>query len=286
MRSQKLRNRVPVRLVSRQKGARNARPRVEVPLNRLIVIRDRTPDLELADTFEVALSTNSKTGVSINVAIAQTCRPTKACAQYCYGLVGRLAYDKALAAQARNAAFFAGADKAILRHEARRIGRSVLRKQNFLRMFGVGDLQPGSVFFTMVLASEFPELSIWVSTRKLELACQLPLLMNLHVMLSLDATTTRENVESTRKLVLQNKPQFFAAWVRSSWLDKIPRWVSVVFEEHKRGRRAAWDPERRACPATVRDGAEHENACERCRFCFDVERRASGPPLVQISKRP
>jgi hypothetical protein len=253
-------------------------------LNRLIVIRDRTPDLALADAFEVALSTNSKTGVSINVAIARTCRPTKACAEYCYGLVGRLAYDAALAAQARNAAFFAGADKAILRHEARRIGRSVLRRQNFLRMFGVGDLQPGSVFFTTVLASEFPELSVWVSTRKLELARQLPLLPNLHVMLSLDATTTRENVEATRWLIRQMGTQFFAAWVRRSSTDRIPRWVSVVFEEHRMGRRAAWDPERRACPATARDGAEHEGACERCRFCFDAGRRASGPPLVQIRR--
>ena len=254
-------------------------------MTRLVVIRDRTPNLALADAFEVALSTNSKTGVSINVAIARTCRPTRACAEYCYGLVGRLTYDAALASQARNAAFFAGADKAVLRHEARRIGRSVLKKQDFIRMFGVGDLQPGSVFFTTVLASEFPELSIWVSTRKLELAGLLPKLSNLHVMLSLDTTTTRENVEATHRLVLKNKPQFFAAWARSSPSDRIPRWVSVVFEEHTMGNRAAWKPERRACPATARDGAEHEGACERCRFCFDAGRRAAGPPLVQLTRK-
>jgi hypothetical protein len=253
-------------------------------VSRLVAIRDRTPDLALADAFEVALSTNSKTGVSINVAIARTCRPTRACAEYCYGLIGRLTYDAALASQARNAAFFAGADKAVLRHEARRIGRAVLKKQNFVRMFGVGDLQPGSVFFTTVLAGEFPELSVWVPTRKLELAGLLPKLPNLHVMLSLDATTTRENIEATHRLVLKNKPQFFAAWVRSAPTDKIPRWVSVVFEEHKMGRRAWWDPERRACPATVRGGVEHEGACEKCRFCFNTERRAAGPPLVQIRR--
>ncbi len=254
-------------------------------MTRLTVIRDRTPDLTLVDAFEVALSTNSKTGVSVNVAIAKTCQPTKACAEYCYGLVGRLTYNAALASQARNAAFFAGADKAVIRHEARRIGRSVLKKQDFVRMFGVGDLQPGSVFFTTVLASEFPELSIWVSTRKLELARLLPLLPNLHVMLSLDATTTRANVEATRWLIRQMGPQFFAAWARGSPSDKIPRWVAVVFEEHKAGKRAMWDPESRACPATIRDGAEHEGACERCRFCFDAGRRAVGPPLVQLAGR-
>lgn len=256
----------------------------ETATRRLTVIRDRTPNLALADAYEVALSTNAKTGVSINVAIARTCRPTKACARYCYGLLGRLTYDAALAAQARNAAFFAGADGAVLRHEARRIGRHVLRRQDFIRMFGVGDLQPGSVLFTTVLAREFPGLSVWVSTRKLELASQLPLLSNLHVMLSLDVTTTIGNVEATRRLVLKNKPQFFAAWVRGSPTDKIPRWVSVVFEEHRMSKRAAWDPERRACPATARDGAEHEGACEKCRFCFDAGRRTSGPPLVQVRR--
>lgn len=254
-------------------------------MTKLTVIRDRTPSLSMVDAFEVALSANSKTGVSINVAIARTCRPTKACAEYCYGLVGRLTYDAALAAQARNAAFFADADKAVLRHEARRIGRHVLKKQDFVRMFGVGDLQSGSVFFTTVLAGEFPELSVWVSTRKLELARQLPLLPNLHVMLSLDATTTRENVEATRWLIRQMGTQFFAAWVRRDPTDRIPRWVSVVFEEHRMSRRATWDPERRACPATVRGGAEHEGACARCRFCFDAGRRTAGPTLVRLERK-
>lgn len=255
-------------------------------MTRLAIIRDRTPSLALEDAFEVALSINSKTGLSINVAIARTCRPTRACAEYCYGLLGKLTFDAALASQARNAAFFAGADKAVLRHEARRVARRVLRKQDFVRMFGVGDLQPGSVFFTTVLASEFPELSVWVSTRKLELARQLPLLPNLHVMLSLDATTTPANVEATRLLVLKNKPQFFAAWARGAPTDKIPRWVSVVFEEHKLSRRAPWSPERRACPATTRGGAEHDDACARCRFCFDATRRTEGPPLIQLQRKP
>lgn len=255
-------------------------------MSRLSVIRDRTPQLDLNDAVEVSLSTNAKTGCSINVAIARTCRPTKGCAEYCYGLLGRLTYDAALASQARNAAFFASADKAVLRHEARRIARSVLKKQDFVRMFGVGDLQPGSVFFTTCLVVEFPELSVWVTTRKLELARQLPLLPNLHVMLSMDSTTTKKNVEATRWLIQQNGPQFYAAWVRRSPEDKVPRWVSVVFEEHKLSRRAQWDPEPRACPATARDGAKHEGACAKCRFCFDAGRRAEGPPLVQIGKRP
>jgi hypothetical protein len=253
--------------------------------SRLSIIRDATPTFDLNDAYEVFVSHNSKTGYSVNAAIARTCRPTKGCSEYCYALAGRLTFPAALAAQARNAAFFAGAEKSVLRHEARRVARMVLKRQTFVRMFGVGDLQPGSTFFTTCLATDFPELSVWVSTRKLELARQLPLLPNLHVMLSMDATTTRDNVEATRWLIRQMGPQFFAAWVRRGPDDRPPRWVSVVFEEHHMAGRAPWKPEPRACPATIRGGAEHEKACEKCRFCFTAEKRAEGPPLAQIRRR-
>lgn len=254
-------------------------------MSKLAVIRDTTPTFNIDDVYEVFVSHNSKTGFSVNVAIAKTCRPTKSCSEYCYALAGRLTFPAALAAQARNAAFFAGAEKAVIRHEARRVGHRVLKEQTFIRMFGVGDLQPGSALFTAILATEFPELSVWVSTRKLELAAVLPKLPNLHVMLSMDSTTTASNVRETERLVQLNGPQFYGAWVRRGPDDEPPPWVSVVFEEHHMSGRARWEPERRACPATIRDGAEHEKACEKCRFCFTTEKREAGPPLAQIRKR-
>ena len=254
-------------------------------MTRLTVIRDKTPIPDQNDVFEVFVSDNSKTGMSINVAIARTCRPTKACAEYCYGLTGRLGYDAALASQARNAAFFAAADDVTLKVEARRVGRHVLRKQDFLRMFGVGDLQPGSVIFIAALAERTPELQVWVSTRKLDLASLLPILPNLHVMLSCDATTTEANIIETRRLIRVGRGMFFAAWVRRDGSERAPRWISVVFEEHQRARRAQWNPESRACPATARDGADHEGACAKCRFCFDLERRTGGPPLASIRRK-
>lgn len=237
--------------------------------------------------MELFVSHNSKTGYSVNVAIAHTCRPTKACATYCYGLEGRLQFSAALGAQTRNTSFFEHASDAELKTAARAVGRRVLRRQAFVRMFGVGDLQPGSVKFITLLAVEWPELSVWVSTRKLELARQLPLLPNLHVMLSLDNTTTAANIEATRWLIRQNGPQFFGAWVRRSKDERPPRWVKVVFEEHhvgKRGR-ARWKPEPRACPATVRDGLEHDGACEKCTFCFNTKKRESGTALVQLRRK-
>jgi len=242
-------------------------------MERLVTIRSRTPKVDPDNAFDVFVSSNSKTGMSINTAIARTCRPTKACMEYCYGLTGKLVFPAALATQARNAEFFATADDATLKVEARRVGRHVLRKQGFLRMFGVGDLQPGSVTFTAALAERTPELQVWVSTRKLDLAARLPVLPNLHVMLSCDATTTKSNIAETRRLVRERKGMFFAAWVRRDAEEKVPRWISVVFEEHRLSRRAQWPPERRSCPATARDGIAHEGACARCRFCFDAKQR-------------
>lgn len=236
----------------------------------------------------IFVSHNSKTGYSINTAIAHTCRPTKGCATYCYALEGRLQFTASLGAQTRNTTFFENATNADLRMAARAVGRRVLRRQTFVRMFGVGDLQPGSVKFITMLAVEWPDLSIWVSTRKLELARQLPLLPNLHVMMSCDSTTTAQNIEATRWLIRQKGSQFFAAWVRCSDEEKPPHWVKVVFEEHhvgKRGR-ARWKPEPRACPATIRGGVDHEGACAKCRYCFSAKKREAGTALVQLRRRP
>ncbi len=233
------------------------------------------------------VSHNSKTGYSVNAAIALTCRPTKSCSSYCYGLEGRLQFQAALGAQARNTTFFERASDQELREAAFAVGRRVLKRQSFVRMFGVGDLQEGSVKFVTLLATTWPRLDVWVSTRKLELARRLPLLPNLHVMLSCDSTTTGKNLEATRWLIRQMGPQFFGAWVQQKPRERIPSWVRVVFAEHhvgKRGR-APWEPDERACPATVRGGVEHDGACARCRYCFDARKREAGTALSQIRRR-
>lgn len=253
---------------------------------KLRVVRDQTPEIDQVPST-LFVSTNSKTGYSVNVSIARTCRPTKACSEYCYGLEGRIRYPAALASQARNASFFENADEATIGESALAIGRRVLRRQDFIRMFGVGDLQPGSVAFLTRLATAYPKLQVWVSTRKLELARRLPLLPNLHVMMSCDATTTKKNLEDVRWLIRQMGPQFFAAWARRSGDEEVPRWVKVVFEEHHVGKlgRARWEPEERACPATVRGGVPHDGACARCRFCFSATKREKGPALVQLRRK-
>lgn len=244
-------------------------------MNKLTQLRRETP-LTVVTPTALYLSTNAKTGASINTAIALTCRPTKACASYCYGLGGRIRLKPALRRQADNVArfdFLASAPEEVVREEARRLATRVLRKQNFLRFFGVGDLQPGSVRFINCLAEEAPSLALWVATRRLDLAAQLAPLTNVWVMLGVDATTKAPLRAKARQLIRTRAPQFYGAWVQQSARERIPKWVSVVFAEHHFGGRAHWtadnaDP--RTCPATIKNGAPHDGACAACRFCFDA----------------
>jgi hypothetical protein len=56
---------------------------------------------------KIMLSSNSKTGCSINVSIIDTCQPTKLCMSYCYGTRGPIAFQKSLELQQANTIRFA-----------------------------------------------------------------------------------------------------------------------------------------------------------------------------------
>lgn len=257
--------------------------------NTPVISADETPD-------QLFLSKNDKTGWSINTSIAGTCRPSPGCAIYCYGLGGRIVMPAALRRQAENTAAFGitTAEWGQLADEAMDITHIVSRQQNFLRMFGVGDLQPGSVYFINQLAAYAkavkPKFRIWVSTRKFELAAKLVNSPNLHVMLSFDATTLPRFRKAGLALLAKRRPQFYAAWVRCSEDERIPAWINVVFEEHSAGKgRAKRAPDMRTCPATIHEDFPGSMplalACQTCQYCFDTKRRDTGTPLIEIGRR-
>lgn len=231
------------------------------------------------------ISRNDKTGYSLNVPIAETCKPTEACSRYCYGNNGPISWDKALGKQYENhrrLEYLRGAPKRELELEADLAYHHVY-PMNFFRLYGVGDLTEGGVRFINVLAKRHPDLTLWVATRKIELARKLVFADNLHIMASLDATTKGEDVHATYAFLQARNGHGLAAWVQQSADEKIPSWVKVVFPEHMRERRAPWTADKktrdpRSCPATVVGGVPHKNACENCRFCFSTERRAAGRP--------
>lgn len=239
------------------------------------------------------LSRNTKTDLSINVPIALTCNPTKACAAYCYGLSGPIAFPLAVARQVQNYLVFdrlATAPVMEVNHEADRIGMlAEYFDADFIRMFGVGDFQPGSVRFVNALARRHPTLHVWVSTRKPGMARQLVRRSNLHIMLSADRTTKPQSLLAMRKLVRRFRGQAFIAYVQQAPDDVPAEDTKVVFANHRPGgNRASWtakNPDPRMCPATIEGGLSHDSACANCRFCFSTEKRAKGRLVLPVVKR-
>jgi len=186
---------------------------------------------------------------------------------------------RALIRQVENVKRFnvlANAPTKVLAEEAFAIARRVTPHQDFLRFFGVGDLQPGSLRFISTLSAMFPALQLWVATRRFDDVAHLPHQENIHVMLGLDATTTATNVAKAKLLMRKRRARFYAAWVQRDEFEPIPSWVSVVFAEHQMTHRATWtrknkDP--RTCMATVAGGTKHDNACAKCQRCFNTEKR-------------
>ena len=254
------------------------RPTTTSP-NRFRRLNRRLQELEVSLPSTLFLSDNTKTGFSINTAIPLTCRPTPACVKYCYGLVGRICMSRAIARQVANTQRFDALLRASTRElveEAFAVARRVTPRQGFLRFFGVGDMQLGSVRFISMLSAMFPELKLWIATRRFDYAARLPNQENIHVMLGLDATTPAADMTQVKRLLRHRRAQFFAAWVQQHEEEPIPPWISVVFAEHQLTHRASWtrtnkDP--RICLATVADGAPHDNACARCQRCFNTEKR-------------
>jgi len=236
----------------------------------------------------IYLSKNDKTGFSINVSIGLSCKPTRLCSQYCYGLESRISLQPSLRRHVQNFAAFAAMESLpleVIQWEARYIADTVLKRQSFLRIFGVGDLQPGSVRFINVLAEEAPALALWVATRKFDLASELEVRSNLHVMLSLDSSTLKKDRDKAETLAKRPGGQFYLAWVQPDPAEKVPKGVAVIFAEHHfHGGRATWtksfDVDPRTCPATIRGGEKHADACSRCRYCFTTEKRECRNPHV------
>ena len=241
----------------------------------------------LAAATSMFLSHNGKTGVSINLSIEQTClAKTEACAKYCYGLRGPIHMSRARVRYAQNVARLAVLERAPiaeLEEEADGLYYGVkFARQDFLRICGVGDLTPGLVRLLNVLAPRHPQLALWVSTRRVDLARNLRFNSNIHIMVSIDSQTPGKRFAEAFEFVKERAPQAYGAFVQQHAEERAPSWVSVVFPVHQGARRAKWATREladvRTCPATRIDGPQHEGACARCRHCFSAVKRIGGVP--------
>jgi hypothetical protein len=141
------------------------------------------------------------------------------------------------------------------------------RGRNWLRWNGVGDLTPGACRLINALTDNFPDLILWVVSRKADQVATLQDRPSLRLLLSLDHSTPPSAAKALREVA----KRFVHATARLAYtrvaLDDVPpEDVDIVFNKHNGGRKYNWW-HANVCHATL-PGKEAKNACDSCRRCF------------------
>ena len=197
------------------------------------------------------LSSNTKTGCSLNLPIKGHCRPTKNCAKACYARCGHTALPSNIRKQVWLSNYLKGQDITELIQECR--GRTAVR------LSGTGDLQTEHVPNILKLAAQCPATQFWGMTRKLEIAKALnghhP---NLKIMVSVDSSSP-ESVWKYKGVL---------CWGPRLATDKVPnlKKIRTIFPYHFTGRivqEQSMPKDQRDCPA-VRHQVSGCLECGRC----------------------
>ena len=196
------------------------------------------------------LSTNTKTGCSINLPIAGHCCPTKNCARVCYAKSGHTALPTNKRKQVWVSDYLKGKDISELIQEC--LSRTAVR------LSGTGDILKEHVPNLKKLAKACPATQFWGMTRKLEIAKALNnKLPNLKLMVSVDSSSP----ESVWKY---NGALCFGPRLQG---DKVPKdkRIKVIFPYHQSGHVVKGVPrDKKDCKAVL-----HEiPGCLNCGRCW------------------
>lgn len=128
------------------------------------------------------LSSNSKTGCSIDFPIEGHCRPTKNCAKDCYAKKGPIAWKNSKRKHDFMTTYMQGGNIKALIFEC--------KQRSVVRISGSGDLLMEHIPNLLKLAKESPMTTFWGMTRKTEIAeavnGKLP---NLKLLVSVDSSS-------------------------------------------------------------------------------------------------
>lgn len=205
------------------------------------------------------VSTNSKTGISLNFPVSATCRPTKICAKICYACrpQSRLMMTPALRKAWTTYYFFEDND---LKTIAERLNKEYTKYQKrlglkALRWNGVGDLFPKAVDVLNYMAPRY-DIVHMVFSRRPDMVNTVDVHPNLAVNFSLDES-------NWSKWVLITRPQTNFTYLRTS--DFVPDApIDVVFRQH-----IGWkdiSAHKADCPADDHS-IDHALACVKCNRC-------------------
>ena len=217
------------------------------------------------------LSSNKVTGDSVNFPIAETCQPSKICANTCYGLSGPIVWKNSLNKQGRNylacqnsPQFFA---ERVIEKCSKRLAKD---PKFFLRWNGVGDLFSESITALKLINAELPDLPIWCVTRIPKFARQLFGLKNIWIHFSLDAKTLKRKDKVIDGFDTIPDNLFFSYQCDKNEAPKsVPKHVSVLFFDRYKITSDQSLVVNSAAVCPLNKLSDIENACYRCRRCFN-----------------
>ena len=210
------------------------------------------------------LSDNMVTGMSLNLPIYNTCKPTKVCAANCYAQRNHISFNAAVNKQIKVMNSLKEAPHEI----ATRIVAEIKKTSaTFLRWNGVGDLFAESIECLTAVADHLPAMPIWVVTRIPEQAASVPHRDNVYVHFSLDASSL-DRYEQVLALNPMSRNLFFSFQedvdaTPPRELEDIP--ISVYFTDRYK-RPAPADYNDVSCPLNAAESTT--GACAKCRRCF------------------
>jgi len=221
---------------------------------------------ELLGSYENVLSFNKVTGHSVNVPIAETCKPTAVCMKTCYFAVGAPSWSNSLRHQRKVMATMkadpaAFAERVALEYDS--LGLS------FIRWNGGGDLFAENVAAINHLGKIRPDIPIWVVTRLPEWASQIEQAPNVFIHFSLDKHSLDRRGDFLR-LKPKSSNYFFSYQCDK---DEVPNPrnlenVAVLF----------FDAYKPTCDlknystevvCTLNLSSDISDVCRKCRRCFN-----------------
>ena len=216
---------------------------------------------------EEILSGNLKTGYSVNLPIALTCRPTKICMNNCYASRpgATLTWKNSLLKQLRVYNYIRSEDPEVV---AQRIINEYHKKRlNWLRWNGCGDLFPEAIEVINKICVLDPTVILLVVTRKPEMAAMISRTPNMFLMFSVDASSRRR----MEAIQAADHPRLYYSFLRTS-ADEDTTGCNIIFDLQKLKGSLPYEP--RCCPVDAHK-LPLENGCNVCKRCFS-ERVLSG----------
>jgi hypothetical protein len=228
-------------------------------------LKEAEPPEQLS-SYESVLSYNKVTGYSVNVPIAETCRPTAMCMKTCYFASGAPSWSNALRHQRKVYQTMKSdpkgfAERVVLEYD--RLGLS------FLRWNGGGDLFRENVEAINYLGQERPDIILWVVTRIPSWAAQIDDAPNVFIHFSLDKHSLGRREEFLR-LNPKSRNYFFSYQCDKGEVPPVDnlRHVAVLFfDNYQPTTELSRFPKEIVCPLnTVEDISD---VCVKCRRCFN-----------------